>query len=577
MKALRSLLALASALAMALALTPAISLAEGIAADGYYEVASNTDLDEVEKAAASGTNLRFVEDYQLIKTLWLPKPIIVEGKNGSTVYVVGVTNRGFLIGTPMEQVTDEQRNPVVSEGGDYVFQDLSIVSEDALGLISIHAYEEEQFVDVLVSNCDLTNLKKTAIDLEGVAPSDAQTQHFHLTVQDSNIMAAGYGIGMGLDNNNPNSSACTVSVSDTTLKGAPNGGIYNIHLPNALQSVTVTRCEFLDANGGIKYVYTGENHVGVTDNRFDTTDGAWNFAILATNTCKDLSNIRAYAWATELARNVLKGQNVVIAAMAKPQVVWFPDGQAVNGVNWNNFGNANITDQGTRYVNSYGQTYAQLTDFNMETGVMTFATPNSAEQMTRYFYNTLASSGAYANNPNGVADYFTAANPAHCVPERIAGWLNANAVTRWAIGTDASHMALYSPDTNGKIIYEDDVAKVVVDTLTGEIKVTPKAVGQVYLSAYVGTDLTIGENGTVIPGAYLNYKMDDLVITVGEEIIPDPDPDPDPIPLGEPEEEIPLGAPATGGESSIPTAELMCAVGCALAAAALKKRKAEKN
>lgn len=178
MKALRSLLALASALAMALALTPAISLAEGIAADGYYEVASNTDLDEVEKAAASGTNLRFVEDYQLIKTLWLPKPIIVEGKNGSTVYVVGVTNRGFLIGTPMEQVTDEQRNPVVSEDGDYVFKDLSIVSEDALGLISIHAYEEEQFVDVLVSNCDLTNLKKQPLIWKALLPATLKPSTF---------------------------------------------------------------------------------------------------------------------------------------------------------------------------------------------------------------------------------------------------------------------------------------------------------------------------------------------------------------------------------------------------------------
>ena len=84
-------------------------------------------------------------------------------------------------------------------------------------------------------------------------------------------------------------------------------------------------------SGGIKYIYSTDNEVRITDNDFTgcnqaQTTGA--FAIMATTQTADPENQRSYSYATQLSGNKLRGQNTILAVKAPVEVVWFPDGQA---------------------------------------------------------------------------------------------------------------------------------------------------------------------------------------------------------------------------------------------------------
>ena len=502
---------------------------------------SYESLDAAIAAANNGGDKTIVvlNDCSLAGTVELRAPmnITCDSDNPVTITLTGSDAYGFRIGK--------------GSGGNYSFSNLVIQTDTLLSCISIQAYDPTNSVNVSISNCSITNTKKTAIDFEGTTYPGPDTNYFDLTVNNCSITAATYAIGCGSDNNSPNVGSSSLTVKDSTLTLLQNG-VYGIHTPKALLSLTIDGNTFITAaSGGIKYVYTSDNTVSITNNDFTqcrTSDSS--YSIMCTNQITDSSDPRSYQWATELSGNDLTGANTIIAVGAELEAFWFPDGQAQNDNQLNNLGQSNTTDAGTRYGKSnYGQSQlfkssgVSLTDFHIVSDSLAFTVGDSA-QNTSYYYNTETSSGAYTNAKPDFSGYWTEENPRHCSAS-LATWEEANAITRWTFGQDS--LDILSSDENGLITAEDDVAKVEVDPATGEITVTPKAAGTTYLNAYVGSGTD--ETRTKI-GSIPNAKSDTLVITVSSpstpvippitpvDPTPTPDPDPDPDP-SEPTEEIP--------------------------------------
>lgn len=493
-------------------------------------------LDEAIAAANNGGNKTIVvhNDCSLAGTVELRAPmnITCDSDNPVTITLTGSDAYGFRIGK--------------GSGGNYSFSNLVIQTDTLLSCISIQAYDPTNPVNVSISNCSITNTKKTAIDFEGTSYPGPDTNYFDLTVNNCSITAATYAIGCGSDNNSPNVGSSSLTVKDSTLTLLQNG-VYGIHTPKALLSLTIDGNTFITAaSGGIKYIYTSDNTVSITNNDFtQCRTSNSSYSIMCTNQITDASDPRSYQWATDLSGNDLTGANTIIAVGADLEVFWFPDGQARNNNQLNNLGQSNTTDAGTRYAKSnYGQSSffnrsgISLTDFNIASDSLSFTTGDSA-QNTSYYYNTETSSGAYTNAKPSFSDYWTEENPRHCSAS-LATWGEANAITRWTFGQDS--LDILSPDENGLITAEDDVAKVEVNPATGEITVTPKAAGTTYLNAYVGSGTD--ETGTKI-GSIPNAKSDTLVIIVSSPSTPivppttDPTPTPTPTPDPDPEPSLP--------------------------------------
>ncbi|MCC8023532.1 MAG: hypothetical protein LIO46_07150 [Clostridiales bacterium] len=449
--------------------------------------------------------------------LLLPLSIVGVSMEQTKIILTSPTNgRGLQVGNEAGAMV----------GGTFNFENLSIVQPsggDLRFLINIMAYNPDEPVEVNIRSCYLEAARQTAIAVEGTSnAATPDTQYYDLTVEDCVIRQThsgnGYCIGSGLFNNNPNTDNCTVTIRDNTFYGSTGGSPYNIHFPNPVGSLTVAdNVCYTGAGHGIKYVYTADNEVSITGNVFQTYENnaaepdAERYALLFTNTVDDLDNPRSYQWATKLDGNDLRGMNVLAAMAADLEVLWFPDGQAVNAVEYNNNGDANLTDEGTRYARSaygastqFNESGVVLTDFAVEQNALTFVLDEEMEGAdTRYFYNSESLSGAYTNSVTGLEDYWTGENTRHCSGS-LAAWEEANAVTRWTFGEDSLETL---EDTDGVIVAEDEVAKVTVNTLTGEIHVEPKALGTTCLNAYVG-----GGDADAIP----NYKADTLEITVTE-------------------------------------------------------------
>lgn len=472
-----------------------------------------------------GGKIIFTQGTYSTTKIVISAPITFEG-NGSTVIVKGENQRnntgkthGFEIASAVQ--------------GEIVFHDLTIKAEEetqygVLALIWIRNTDAAG-VSVAVNGCTLQNTGAGGVYREAISfeyASGTSKYYFDLSVNDCTITTKSYGIGSGLNNGNPDVSACTMNIQNTNFYGDGTSSIYNTHAPKAFKELIVNGCGFYGTgSGGIKYIYSDTNTVKITNNIFEKyaagSDfiGSYTYAIMATTQKKDYSDARAYSWATEMSGNTLKGQNVIIAVASPVEVVWFPDGQAVNNTQFNNYGNQNITDEGTRYgISMWGgnKNFIGLTDFSIVEDTMDFTVGDEAKGTT-YYYNTLASSGAYTNTE--FEKYWTDENPRHCAAS-LAEWSEANAVTRWTMGENSK--TIINADENGIVIAEDDIAKVEVNTLTGEIHVTPKSVGTTYLNAYVGSGETDGQIGS-IP----NAKMDVMKIVVKEVISEDPEQKPD--------------------------------------------------
>lgn len=349
--------------------------------------------------------------------------------------------------------------------------------------------------------------------------------YFDLAVKNCYVNATSYGIGSGLDNGNPDVSRCSLTVSGTVFDSTGDrNGIYNIHAPKPFAVLDVQDSEFKGAGGGIKYIYNETNTVRINSNQFllkerqgDFT-GSSSYAIMAT--------VSGWNYATEMKGNNLKGQNCIAAVLKDMEVIWFPDGQAVNSPRLNNNGDCNTTDAGSRYTHSVwgtNRSIAVLTDFNIISGQMSFTVGDSA-QTTGYYFNTLSSSGAYTNYTDYDAQYFTQDNPRHVVNTgarggvtyiTLADFEKANAVTRWNLDGIPFE---YSDADNG-FSAETDAVKVIIDKTRGIITVIPKAVGSAVLTAVVGG----GEDSTDGTDHIGNAKTDRLCITVKEK---NPDEDP---------------------------------------------------
>ena len=473
-----------------------------------------TSLEEAvdEANQTSGAVIDVVKSCTVDSLLEIKSAMTIQGQEGVVVTVAPEANRintgeiyGFKMGTAIEN-------------GTVTFKDLTIKgSGNNLQLLWV-CNTDPKGVSVSVENCKLDNSEKTvsggyadAISFE-YASGDT-TDYFNLSVTGCEIAAASYGIGSGLNNGNANVSNCSLTVKDTVFNNTGNSSIYCIHAPVAFGSLMVENCDFNSVNsGGIKYIYNANNEESVVIKNNDFSDCNQNmnsgtYAVMATNQISDLTDDHCYCWATELSGNDFSNQNVIIALKAELEVVWFPDGQAQNDTVYNNMANENITNVGTRYGKSnYGgstlfkQVGVCLTDFGMDTNEMTF-TLGDEGQSTAYFYNTKDASGAYTNYQGAFADYWTDENLRHCSAS-LATWGEANAITRWnldgvALTQNAEDSTVYEA--------ENDVAKVQVNTATGAIDVTPKAVGTTSLQAVVGG----GENGD-LP----NAKEDTLTITV---------------------------------------------------------------
>lgn len=533
------------------------------------QAASLTDAIEL---AQAGDTVSLADGTYYVEDVALTKGIALEGtsRDGTVIVVKEELNRnntGKRFGFQIYGATD----------GTVTFRNLTIrAAEDTTSgvLAPIHILNRDsEPANVVVENCTVENTgtKATyrhAISLEYT--SGEKSNYYNLTVKDSKIVAASYGIGCGLDNGNPSQNKSVLHVSNTRFEGSgtQNASIYNIHLPVALAELSVDGSEFYGTgSGGIKYIYSTTNTVRITNNVFDkrSADGAFPasgaYAIMATTQTKDVTDPRAYSYATELSGNTLKGQNTIIAVAAPVEVVWFPDGQAANAVEYNNYGDSNSTDSGTRYgMSAWGghKNFIVLTDFAIQKDSMQFVLSNSQEaQSTVYYYNTQENSGAYTNASDLTA-YWTAENPRHCNAS-LATFDEANAVTRWTFGQEGKAEVLEKTDGQTTLVSEDEVAKVEVDTLTGQIQVTPKAPGTTYLTAYVGGGEFDEEGNPVLP----NCKKDVLTITVEEtEEIPD-ESTPSTGPSSSSTEEIPEestpSAPPTG-EGSSPVWMLMALV-----------------
>lgn len=457
-------------------------------------------VDKANSSEAAEVRIEILADCSITGTTDLYRSMSIIGI-GTTkpVVTVGGSRYGFRVGKG-----DTSSN--------FSFTNLNLKTVLSLSCISIQAYRESKRAIVNITNCTLTNTLKTAIDLEGTDKTN--TNYFDLSIKDCKINAAAYGIGSGLDNNAPEMATSTISVTGTEFNVGDTSSKYCIHCPKMLKSLIVSGCTFNNSETGIKYQFKGsETNVLIRNNDFRNcrVGDKQGYCILATNHVIDLKDSACYCWATELSGNNFCGQNVLILAKAPLEVIWFPDGQATNNTIFNNLANSNTTDSGTRYtLSSSSVPKVHLTDFNITDSALNFLVGSNAA-VTTYYYNSKTSSGAYTNSVKGLASYWTDTNQAHCSSE-LTDWSEANAITRWKLGDTA---LTQDKDKAGKALKtftaENSIAKVVIDTATGKITVTPKAVGSTTLTATVGG----GAKGD-LP----NAKSDTLTISVGTNYIP---------------------------------------------------------
>ena len=494
--------------------------------DGKSNTHQYETLDEAISEAKDGDTIILTAESVNIDKIVLDKSVTIQGtldadgKPQNTIIVNAEKNRNNTGETYGFEIGDTAAGKTIS------FKDLAIQAEDetAYGVLQLIWIKNTNSagVDVTVDHCTLTNVGaggtyRHALSMEYA--SGNMTYYFDLTVTNSRLSARSYCFGSGLNNGNPDVSNCTAEFTGNVFNSYDTGSsIYNIHTPKAFKKLIVNNNTFASVrSGGIKYIYSTNNEVKITNNDFTDSNQemiSGVYAIMATTQTKDYSDARAYSYATELANNNLENQNTIIAVAALVEVVWFPDGQAINQINLNNYGNTNSTDKGTRYgLSQWGgnKKFIVLTDFNIETDLMTFRV-NGAEKETTYFYNTKENSGAYTSAVDGFDSYFTDENPRHCTAS-LATWGEANAITRWTLGENSKTILLTSDD--GIVMAEDTIAKIEVDTKTGKISVTPKQEGVTYLNAYVGSG-TNDTNTTI--GAIPNAKMDTLKIEVLPEV-----------------------------------------------------------
>lgn len=528
MKKLLAALTAAAALSLSIALPASAEGGTGISIDGvpYGSIA-----EAVEAAAGGDTILLEDGDYEA-SGIDLTKDVIIQGSDSTNIFVAdkGGNDFGFRI----------------SNGAAVTFDSLNITADETvtgensiLALIFI-ANDSNEPAEIQVQDCTLVNVGEIkgyrhAISFEGKSRPGPDIRYFNLTVDGCSITSDSYGIGSGLDNNNPTVSDSTLKVTNTEFNTEGASSIYNIHLPKALKSVYVEECSFNSVrSGGIKYIYSDSNEVRIINNDFtgcnqEQISGA--YAIMATTQTADYANARAYSYATELSNNKLNGQNTIIAVKSPVEVIWFPDGQASNNVTVNNYGDENITDEGTRYGKSLwggNKTFIVLTDFGLSSTGVSFASKDAAAQTIQYRYNG-ETSGVYSNY-YPLDTYWTEENPRHCGAS-LADFAEANAITRWYLkGSNVE----FTPDAENPstLTAEDEIAKVEINTATGDITVTPKSVGTTYLYGVVGggafemTDntYTLDENGLRVP-SLPNSKTVVCPITVQEPYIPVPDVD----------------------------------------------------
>lgn len=489
-------------------------------------------LAEAVAAADNGQIVTVLQNCSIDK-IEITKGITITSEPGIVITVKDETTRNNTGATNGFQILQSIEGVVTFDG-------LTIVSEEAdnavgiLGLITIHV-EDENGAVVNVSNCTLVNIGSNqggyrhAISIETLRGNEVF--HYTLNVENCNITSKSYGIGEGLHNGHGNYTDVSLNVQNTSFASAEDSAssIYNIHLPKALKSVWVEDCVFSSIrNGGIKYIFTADNknNVVIKNNDFSGCNSSMangSYAIMCTNSISDLTDPYCYCWATEISENNLCGQNVIIALKAELETIWFPDGQAVNSTDFNNLNQNNTTDSGTRYGKSnfggsqlFKTSGVVLTDFNIADDSMSFETGDDAKT-TAYYYNTKDSSGFYTNYTGTFSEVWTEENPRHCGAS-LATWAESNAVTRWTLEGISGYLPFdtetpegESIETRDTITAENEIAKVVIDTKTGEISVTPKAVGSTKLTAIVGG----GKDGS-LP----NAKYDVLTITVSAPYIP---------------------------------------------------------
>lgn len=491
-------------------------------------------LAEAVAAAEEGQTVAVLQSCSIDK-IEITKGITITSEPGVVITVNDEANRNNTGATNGFQILQ-------SVAGAVTFDGLTIVAEEAenaagiLGLITIHVEEEDGAV-VNVQNCTLVNVGSNqggyrhAISIETFRGNEVF--HYTLNVDNCDITSKSYGIGEGLHNGHGNYTDVALNVQNTSFTSAEDsaGTIYNIHLPSALKSVQVENCNFSSIrNGGIKYIFTADNKndIVLKNNDFSGCNSdmaSGSYAIMCTNSISDLEDPYCYCWASEISGNNLCGQNVIIALKAELETIWFPDGQASNSTEFNNLAQNNTTDAGTRYGKSnYGGSQlfkasgVVLTDFAIADDSMRFETGDAAKE-TAYFYNTKDSSGFYSNYTGAFSEVWTEDNPRHCSAS-LATWDESNALTRWTLDGISGYLPFDTETAEGgktvtldTITAENETAKVVINTKTGSILVTPKAAGSTKLTATVGGG---------IDGTLPNAKNAVLNITVTEPYVPSP-------------------------------------------------------
>ncbi len=475
---------------------------------------------------AAGGEIIFTAGTYEIEKIYVESPIIFDGQDVATVIVKAEVNRnntGKTHGFEINQAIE----------GTVRFENLDIQAETeetygVLQLIWIHNTDSAG-VNVEIDNCNLTNIGagnpyRHAVSMEYA--SGSKKYYFNLSMTNSVITARSYGFGSGLNNGNPDVSDSTLNVQNCKFNNVGgNGSIYNLHLPMPFGDLNVENNTFNTVrSGGIKYIYSSVNNVVIRNNNFSDINQerlGGVYAIMATTQQKDYTDARAYSYATELSNNILTDQNTIIAVASPVEAIWFPDGQAGNNTILNNYGNLNITDQGTRYGKSnYGgwKGFIVLTDFGIVDDVISFATVDSDGKNVNYRYNA-DDSGVYSNYRN-MNEYWTEENPRHCSAS-IADFAESDAITRWFM--EDENIAKLAVDVDGNYI----------KTADGKIQVVPVAPGETYLYALVGGGedgkfirdeatgkFAVNSDGTVMRSfeTIPNAKWDKVKITVGTKI-----------------------------------------------------------
>lgn len=566
---------------------------EAIAAEGLVNTASVTAADsksagvaeingvayesiaDAVAAAKDGDTIQLTAD-SVIQKVVINKTLTIVG-NGHTVTVAAEAMRNNTGETHGFEIGDSAAGKTIAFSG----VTIKAEAEETYGvlqLIWIHNTDADS-VDVRIDGCVLENVGeggpyRHAVSMEYA--SGSTEYNFDLSVTGSTLSARSYVFGSGLNNGNPIVSGCTAVFTGNTFNNVGgSSSIYNIHTPKAFGSLQVQDNSFNSVrSGGIKYIYSAENTVVIKDNDFsgaNTEQLGGVYAIMCTTQQKDYADARAYSWATELSGNNLEGQNTIIAAAAPVEVIWFPDGQAVNNTVLNNYGNSNATDEGTRYgISKWGgnSNFLSMTDFGITEDSIEFDSLDAELGVTKWFYNSEESSGFYTNDVTNFENAWTEENPRHCSAS-LATWEDANAITRWALVDEKGvETALVDEDGDGVITGENEIAQVTIDTKTGQITASPLAFGTATLKAVVGG----GEDG-LIP----NAKTDTLTISVQEPVAPEPSEPEKPEPAASESGESEKSSLAKTGDETMMLAGAAAAVavvaaGGAAAAAYARKR-----